>query len=156
MAAPAPLRSLVIAFSVEARIVQSRIGSSGFLSTPGRGSSQSHPGRTSVSYSSAIPPPATNLLGLTRMIGPSRTVLNAVAHALGRPPLDSEITLPPEAPHQSNRLYDVHAENKHLIAKEYLRADRPDAPRNEYAALRHVQSLQLARLSPRGWWRFRA
>ena len=75
---------------------------------------------------------------------PNRAVRNAVARAVGRPALDNKITLRPAAPHQSNRLYDVHVEGKHLIGKEYLRTDRPDAARHEYAALRHVESLEFA------------
>lgn len=69
---------------------------------------------------------------------------SAVSQALGRPAVDREITLRPLAAHQTNRLYDIHADGTHLIAKEYLRADRPDAPAHEYAALRHVESLKLA------------
>src|SRR5919199_4289288 len=75
---------------------------------------------------------------------PSQTVRTAVTCALGRPALESEIRLRPAAPHQSNRLYDVSVEGKHLIAKEYLRADVPEAAQHEYAALRHVESLQFA------------
>jgi Phosphotransferase enzyme family len=75
---------------------------------------------------------------------PSQTVRTAVARALGRPALESEITLRPSTAHQSNRLYDVYVQGVHLIAKEYLRADRPEAAHHEYAALRHVESLQLA------------
>jgi thiamine kinase-like enzyme/shikimate kinase len=75
---------------------------------------------------------------------PSEMVRSAVAHALGRPALDNEITIRAAAPHQSNRLYDVHVQGIHLITKEYTRADRPDAPRHEYEALRRLKSLQLA------------
>lgn len=39
---------------------------------------------------------------------PGRAVRNAVARAVGRPVLDNEIILRAAAPHQSNRLYDVH------------------------------------------------
>jgi aminoglycoside phosphotransferase (APT) family kinase protein len=63
---------------------------------------------------------------------------------LGRPALEHEITLRPAAAHQSNRLYDVYVEGTHLIAKEYLRGDVPDAAEREYAALRRLDSLQLA------------
>lgn len=75
---------------------------------------------------------------------PSETVRTAVARAIGRPPLDNEITIRSAASHQSNRLHDVYIEAQHLIAKEYLRADRPEAPRHEYEALRRLRSLQLA------------
>jgi hypothetical protein len=43
---------------------------------------------------------------------PSQTVRTAVACALGRPVLESEITLRPAAPHQSNRLYDVYCRRR--------------------------------------------
>jgi aminoglycoside phosphotransferase (APT) family kinase protein len=71
-------------------------------------------------------------------------VRDAVARAIGRPAYDDEIMIRPATPHQSNRLYDVRAQGQHLIAKEYLRADRPSAPRHEYDALRRLQALHLA------------
>ena len=75
---------------------------------------------------------------------PSKAVQNAVAHAIGRPPLEDEIIIRTAAPHQSNRLYDIRIENRHLIAKEFWRADLPDAARHECEALRFLESLQLA------------
>ena len=75
---------------------------------------------------------------------PSKTVHKAVGRAVGRPLLDNELAIRPAAPHQSNRLYDIRVEGEHLIAKEYLRADLPDAARHEYEALRFVESLHLA------------
>ena len=75
---------------------------------------------------------------------PSEAVRTAVARAIGRPALETEITIRTAAPHQSNRLHDVYVEAQHLIAKEYLRAERPDASRHEYAALCWLSSLQLA------------
>ena len=41
-------------------------------------------------------------------------------------------------PHQSNHLYDMRADGRHLIAKEYLSDVELDAPLNEYSALRLV------------------
>lgn len=75
---------------------------------------------------------------------PSQTVRTAVASALRRPVMDNEITVRPAAPHQSNRLYDIYVDGEHLIAKEYLRGDLPDAAQHEYEALRYLESLQLA------------
>ena len=69
---------------------------------------------------------------------PPETVRTAVGCALGQYVPENEITLRPAAPHQSNRLYDVYVEGEHLIAKEYLRAEVPDAAPHEYAALRHL------------------
>ena len=69
---------------------------------------------------------------------PSQMVRRAVACALGRCASESEITLRPTAPHQSNRLYDVYVDGEHLIAKEYLRADIPDAAQHEYEAFRYL------------------
>jgi len=74
----------------------------------------------------------------------SRAVHDAVARAIGRPVSDNEITVRPATAHQSNRLHDIRVEGQHLIAKEYLRADRPYAPRHEYDALCRVQALHLA------------
>jgi hypothetical protein len=75
---------------------------------------------------------------------PSETVRIVVARVIGRPALDNEFTIRLAAPHQSNRLYDVRVDGMHLIAKEYLRADLPDAAQHEYQALRRLDSLQLA------------
>jgi aminoglycoside phosphotransferase (APT) family kinase protein len=47
-------------------------------------------------------------------------------------------------PHQANHLYDVWADGRHLIAKEYLSAVELDAPLNEYRALRLVESMDIA------------
>ena len=71
-------------------------------------------------------------------------VRDAVARAIGQPAYDGEITLRPATAHQSNRLYDVRVQGKHVTAKEYLRADRPSAPRHEYDALRRLEALHLA------------
>ena len=47
-------------------------------------------------------------------------------------------------PHQANHLYDVWADGRHLIAKEYLGDVELDAPLNEYRALRLVESMDIA------------
>ncbi len=47
-------------------------------------------------------------------------------------------------PHQANHLYDVWADGRHLIAKEYLSDVELDAPVNEYRALRLVESMDIA------------
>ena len=47
-------------------------------------------------------------------------------------------------PHQANHLYDVWADGRHLIAKEYLSDVELDAPLNEYRALRLVESMDIA------------
>jgi aminoglycoside phosphotransferase (APT) family kinase protein len=46
--------------------------------------------------------------------------------------------------HQTNRLYDVRAGDRHLIAKEYLSPIERDGPAIEYTALRLVQPLDVA------------
>jgi Phosphotransferase enzyme family len=71
-------------------------------------------------------------------------VRDAVARAIGRPAYDDEIKIRPATPHRSNQLYAVRAQGQHLIAKEYLRADRPSASRHEYGALRRMEGLHLA------------
>ena len=47
-------------------------------------------------------------------------------------------------PHQANRLYDVWAAGRHLIAKEYLSDLDRNGPANEYRALQIVQPLDIA------------
>jgi hypothetical protein len=49
-----------------------------------------------------------------------------------------------ETPHQTNRLYDVWADGRHLIAKEYLSNVDLDAPLNDYRALCLVESMDIA------------
>jgi hypothetical protein len=71
-------------------------------------------------------------------------VRDAVARAIGQPAHDGEVTLRPATAHQSNRLYDVRVQGQHVIAKEYLRADRPYAPRHEYDALCRLEALHVA------------
>jgi hypothetical protein len=43
-----------------------------------------------------------------------------------------------EMPHQTNRLYDVWADGRHLIAKDYLSNVDVDPAFNEYRSLRLV------------------
>ena len=71
-------------------------------------------------------------------------VRDAVARAIGRLAYNDEITLRPPTAHQSNRLYDARVQGQHVIAKEYLRADRLYAPRHEYDALCRLEALHLA------------
>ncbi|MDQ6670134.1 MAG: aminoglycoside phosphotransferase family protein [Chloroflexota bacterium] len=47
-------------------------------------------------------------------------------------------------PHQANRLYDIWADDQHLIAKEYLSDIERDGPANEYRALHLVRHLDVA------------
>jgi aminoglycoside phosphotransferase (APT) family kinase protein len=47
-------------------------------------------------------------------------------------------------PHQTNRLYDVWADGRHLIAKEYLSNVDVGAALNEYRALRLVEPMDIA------------
>jgi hypothetical protein len=65
---------------------------------------------------------------------PSEAVRSAVAHAIGRPVYDGEISIRPAAPHQTNRLYHVHAEGQRLVAMEYPGAD-PRPRRQQLAAI---------------------
>lgn len=50
-------------------------------------------------------------------------VATLVVQALGVIPSDCRIAPRTSLDHQSNRLYDVWAGNRHLIAKEYLNPD---------------------------------
>jgi len=68
----------------------------------------------------------------------------AVARVLGRPSLEHELSLRPPRPHQANRLYDVRADGRQLIAKEYLEANARNGARHEYAALQLVQPIDIA------------
>jgi Phosphotransferase enzyme family len=67
-----------------------------------------------------------------------------VAGALGCPAASIQITRRPPIAHQSNRLFDVFAAGRHLIAKEFLHANRPDSPAREFRALQRVSSLDVA------------
>jgi len=56
-----------------------------------------------------------------------------------------QITLRPALEHQSNQLYDVRVAGRHLILKEFLRADEFDhAPPHEFYALKLLAPLDIA------------
>jgi aminoglycoside phosphotransferase (APT) family kinase protein len=68
-----------------------------------------------------------------------------VARALGLSPAQVIIKERPALAHQSNRLYNVYAGERHLILKEYLKPDEwDDAPRREFRALQLMAPLDLA------------
>jgi predicted lipase len=46
-------------------------------------------------------------------------------------------------PHQSNRLFDVWHDGRHLSAKAFTQHDRPDAAAQEYRSLHIVEPLQI-------------
>lgn len=75
----------------------------------------------------------------------SDTLEVAVIRATGLAPTDIRIS--PRAPlgYQSNRLYDVWANGRHLIAKEFLRAEElQDAPAREFRALELLARFDIA------------
>src|ERR1700712_1814202 len=75
---------------------------------------------------------------------PGPEVLEAIQRAM-RLDIDSLMIRRRSAmPHQANRLYDVWAADRHLIAKEYLSDLERNGPENEYRALHVVQSLDVA------------
>jgi hypothetical protein len=59
-------------------------------------------------------------------------LLEAAVRATGLGPGSLIIEQRSETPHRTNRLYDVWADGRHLIAKEYLSNVDLDAPLNEY------------------------
>jgi aminoglycoside phosphotransferase (APT) family kinase protein len=68
-----------------------------------------------------------------------------VAAAFSRSPQDLAVTLRPPLEHQSNRLYDVWADGRHCIAKEYLQeGELREAPAREFGALRLLSELDIA------------
>ena len=71
-------------------------------------------------------------------------VLEAAVRATGLGPGSPIIEQRSETPHRTNRLYDVWADGRHPIAKEYLSNVDLDAPLNEYRALRLVESMDIA------------
>lgn len=67
---------------------------------------------------------------IARAVGPKAAFRHSV-----RPPLTF----------QSNRLYDVWVNGRHLIAKEFLKPEaEPDAPAREYHALQRLEPLDIA------------
>lgn len=75
----------------------------------------------------------------------SSAVIAAVEEATGQP-LDSlSLRLRPPNTHQSNRLYDVWAGGRHLIAKEFAKEDEwPAAPQREFQSLHLLAPLDIA------------
>ena len=60
---------------------------------------------------------------------------------------DVAIKVRPPLQHQSNRLFDVWADGRHLIVKEYLKPDEfHDAPLREFGALERLVPLDIAPL----------
>ena len=75
----------------------------------------------------------------------SGTLKAVLAEATGLPPASIAVSLRPPLDPQSNRLYDVWASNRHLIAKEFLKpAEYRHAPVREYQALELVAPLDIA------------
>jgi len=67
------------------------------------------------------------------------------ARAAGVLPTDLRVGLRPPLDHQSNRLYDAWAPNRHLIIKEYLKEEEwADAPVREFRALELLRPLDIA------------
>jgi hypothetical protein len=70
-----------------------------------------------------------------------------LSKAAGLPETGINVALRPPLDHQSNRLYDVWAGDRHLIAKEFLKPDEwQDAPRHEFQALELLAPLDIAPL----------
>jgi hypothetical protein len=68
-----------------------------------------------------------------------------VATAFSRSPQDVVVTLRPPLEHQSNRLYDVWADGRRYIAKEYLQeGELREAPAREFGALRLLSAIDIA------------
>jgi hypothetical protein len=68
-----------------------------------------------------------------------------VVHVTGLPDTAIEVSVRPALDHQSNRLHDVRVGGRHLILKEYLRADEQQiAPVREFQALRRLAPLDIA------------
>src|SRR5690606_21699890 len=69
-----------------------------------------------------------------------RTAVAAVTQST-----DAEIVLRAPEVHQSNELFDVWADGRHLIAKQYLKEDEWEtAPAREFASLQLLQPLDIA------------
>ena len=67
---------------------------------------------------------------------------NVVEQAVGQ---QAHISLRPPLTFQSNRLYDVWVNGRHLIAKEFLKTEEePDAPAREFQALQLLEHLDIA------------
>jgi aminoglycoside phosphotransferase (APT) family kinase protein len=75
----------------------------------------------------------------------SEAVAELVARAIGVAVNAVRVDLRPPVEHQSNRLYDVRVDGRHLIAKEFLKPDEfTTSPWREHRALELVAPLDLA------------
>jgi thiamine kinase-like enzyme len=84
----------------------------------------------------------TNILQTART---AEVVTHVLREATGEDPAALKIQRRPVLAYQSNHLYDVWLNGRHLIAKEYLRPDEWDtAPAHEFAALQRVAHLDVA------------
>jgi len=74
----------------------------------------------------------------------SPVVREAITRATGFEVRSLTVRRRPPMPHQANRLYDVWAAGRHLIAKEFLSDVERNGPSNEYRSLHLVQRLEIA------------
>ena len=73
------------------------------------------------------------------------TLQEIIAQAVGRPATAIRVARRPPLTHQSNRLYDAWADERHLIIKEFLKPDElHDAPLREARALELLAPLDIA------------
>ncbi|MBI3742521.1 MAG: hypothetical protein HY257_12315, partial [Chloroflexi bacterium] len=73
------------------------------------------------------------------------SLIDIAMRALNLPRDSFSITRRPAIGHQTNRLYDVRAQGKHYIAKEYLQSgEESDCARREFDALHLLAPLDLA------------
>jgi aminoglycoside phosphotransferase (APT) family kinase protein len=73
------------------------------------------------------------------------TLTTVVARAMGLPETEINVSLRFSHEHQSNRLYDVWAGDRRLIAKEFLKPNEwRDAPLREFRALELLAPLDIA------------
>jgi hypothetical protein len=75
---------------------------------------------------------------------PGPQVVEAIRRATGLDVGSLTIRRRSAMPHQANRLYDVWAADRRLIAKEYLSDVERNGPANEYRALKLVRTLDIA------------
>jgi aminoglycoside phosphotransferase (APT) family kinase protein len=76
---------------------------------------------------------------------PVEALIGLVADATGTPPAGVRVAVRPPLDHQSNRLYDVWAGERRLVAKEFLRpAQHATAPPREHGALERLADLDIA------------
>jgi hypothetical protein len=71
-------------------------------------------------------------------------VREAIARATGSDVRSLTVRRRTLMPHQANRLYDVWAADRHLIAKEFLSDAERNGPSNEYRSLHLVRPLDIA------------